>query len=272
MSSNYILLDKPITLSPLQAINKLKILNPKLQNQKVGYAGRLDPMAEGLLLLLIGDENKKRKQYERLDKEYEFEVLLGIETDSYDILGLIEKIHEEDLEIRNLELEISKVLNKITRTLEQPYPPYSATRVNGKPLYYWAREGKIDQVTIPRKKITIHSLELNTVTPVKMSDIYPEVVSRIQAVKGKFRQTKIIKKWNQTVEQYSNLAIKQLSFNISCSSGTYVRSIAHQIGQKLGFGGIAYTIKRIMIGPYKLKDALNISNIKQDSTHRKQAH
>lgn len=266
-----ILLNKPITLTPLQAIRKLQTLNPKLKGEKIGYAGRLDPMAEGLLLLLIGEANKKRKEYERLDKEYEFEVVLGLTSDSYDILGIIEQtdtklfttpgvvntttkyIDDDDNNIT-----IQQLLQQFVGTSDQPYPPYSAARVNGKPLYYWAREGKIDEITIPSKEITVHSIQLNGTKELKLSTLQDEIITRIQSVKGTFRQEEIIARWNKTIQQYNNLTVKRLSCTISCSSGTYVRSVAHQIGQKLGVGGIALSIKRTKIGVYVLKDALDL--------------
>src|SRR5579871_234239 len=86
---------KPIGKTPLEVIREFQIQNPEYQNVKLGYAGRLDPMAEGVLLVLVGEENKKRKEYERLKKEYEFTVLFGIETDSYDALGTVKNINED---------------------------------------------------------------------------------------------------------------------------------------------------------------------------------
>lgn len=257
-----ILINKPISLTPLQAIRRLQSLHPELEGEKIGYAGRLDPMAEGLLLLLVGEENKKRKEYERLDKEYEFEVLLGIETDSYDVLGIINNYKFQNqnnkLEIRNLDFEISQLLKSFIGSWGQSYPPYSAARVKGKPLYYWAREGKIDQITIPSKKITISSIKLNNIILVDLSDIYPEIVSRIQSVEGEFRQKEILSRWKEVFTDNPDLELLKLSCSISCSSGTYVRSIAHSIGKILGVGGIAWTIKRTKIGQFTLKNALRL--------------
>ena len=187
-----ILVNKPTPLTPLQAIDKLRKMKPALKDEVIGYAGRLDPMAKGLLLLLVGDENKKRKEYERLDKTYEFEVLLGIETDSYDILGLVEKCKVQNLEIRNSALEIPRLLESFEGRRDQSYPPYSAARVQGKPLYYWAREGKLDEVEIPSKTITIHSLELNDVQSIKLKDLRGEIQARIKGVQGEFRQDDIL--------------------------------------------------------------------------------
>src|SRR4051812_15345092 len=86
-----ILLNKPLSFTPLQATLKFKQAFPEYADQKIAYAGRLDPMAEGLLLLLIGNETKKRKDYEALSKTYEFSILLGISTDTYDLLGKIKE-------------------------------------------------------------------------------------------------------------------------------------------------------------------------------------
>src|SRR6185436_12995765 len=84
-----ILLHKPLGLSPLEVIKLFKQQNFEYASATISYAGRLDPMADGLLLLLVNEENTQRKLYEALPKTYEFTVLLGVETDTYDILGKI---------------------------------------------------------------------------------------------------------------------------------------------------------------------------------------
>src|SRR4051812_2270372 len=80
---------KPIGFTPLQVIEKLREKFPEYKNVKIGYAGRLDPLAHGVLLLMIGDATKEREKYLGLDKSYEFEAVLGVSTDSYDVLGLV---------------------------------------------------------------------------------------------------------------------------------------------------------------------------------------
>mgnify|MGYP000153282325 CR=1 FL=1 len=79
---------KPVGLSPLDIINILKDKSPEYQDVPITYAGRLDPMAEGVLLLLAGDEVHKNEEYQKLDKEYEAEILIGFNTDTYDVLGI----------------------------------------------------------------------------------------------------------------------------------------------------------------------------------------
>jgi tRNA U55 pseudouridine synthase TruB len=84
----YALIEKNVGVTPLQAIETFRKEKPELKDLPLTYAGRLDPMAGGKLLVLIGDECKRREKYDGLDKEYEFEVLLGFASDSGDVLGL----------------------------------------------------------------------------------------------------------------------------------------------------------------------------------------
>ena len=88
-NSSVVVVYKPQGWTPLAAVEEFKKSNPSYSDEKISYAGRLDPMAEGPLLLLVGNENKKRKEYEQLKKSYEAEIVLGISTDSFDALGII---------------------------------------------------------------------------------------------------------------------------------------------------------------------------------------
>lgn len=88
-NKSYIIANKPIGKTPFEVIQEIKKSHPELKNTKIGYAGRLDPMAEGLLLLLIGEENKKKHAYENLNKTYECEIFFGFATDTYDLMGMI---------------------------------------------------------------------------------------------------------------------------------------------------------------------------------------
>ena len=86
-----ILLYKKIGETPLECLNRFKVENSEYESLPMTYAGRLDPMAEGLLLVLVGEECKKKEDYLYLSKEYEIEVLFGFETDTADVLGKIIK-------------------------------------------------------------------------------------------------------------------------------------------------------------------------------------
>lgn len=248
---------KPIGHTPLDVIKKLKEINPTLVDTKIAYAGRLDPMAEGLLLLLIGDECKKREQYERLPKTYELEVLFGLSTDSYDILGLV-----DNFELKQLPTHFNGLVNDHIQGLigkhKQKYPPYSAGRVQGKPLYWWARNGRLDEVNVPEKEIEIYALQLINVTDRPVLDLEHDIISRIQLVHGAFRQEAIRERWKIFFQHTRQGIFPVYRFSVSCSSGTYVRSLAHEMGKKLGIGAVTFSIKRSSIGHYTINDVQNI--------------
>lgn len=249
---NTLVIYKENGLTPLQAIEQFRKNNPAYQSVKLAYAGRLDPMAEGLLLLLVGDECKKRKYYERLDKTYQFTTLLGVSTDSYDALGQITACSLNRVP-KNLEQQLSPIIIGLTTKINQLYPPYSAARVNGKPLYYWARQNLLNTITLPTKIIEVFSLQLNSINQIPAQILQQEIAGRISKVQGDFRQSEILTGWQKFFTQHQTPLITA-SLTVRCSSGTYVRSLAHQIGQYLGCGALALEIKRIKIGNFSLTD------------------
>src|SRR4051812_670479 len=132
------LINKEIGETPLEAISRFKNENIEFQNEIMTYAGRLDPMAEGLLLLLSGEEVKKKENYLKLEKTYIFEMLWGFETDSQDLLGIPSR---EQASLPEVE-KVKEELEKFDKTYVQKYPIYSSKTVQGKQLWVWAREGK----------------------------------------------------------------------------------------------------------------------------------
>ncbi len=243
-----ILSSKKIGETPLDVIKKLKANNPDLKKVKMAYAGRLDPMAEGLLLILIGDECKNREEFENLPKTYEFEVLFGVSTDTYDVLGKI--VNSESLaKITSPDLE--KILQTLTGKFEQPYPPYSAARVNGKPLYFWAREGLINTIKIPTKNVEIFSLKLISLDSVDKNTLKDLIFEKLSHIKGEFRQEEIKEVWESYFQKSEIKSYPVAKFTIECSSGTYVRSLANKLGILSGTNSIALSIKRTSIGSYK---------------------
>ena len=124
-----------------------------LGTKKIGHTGTLDPLAEGVLVLCLGEATKIAELITSYDKEYIAGVKLGIDTDTYDIEG---KVLKEI--VIDKELDISSVLNSFKKTYLQEVPKYSAVKVNGKKLYEYARSG--EEVILPKKEVTIYSIEL----------------------------------------------------------------------------------------------------------------
>ena len=123
-----------------------------LHTKKVGHTGTLDPLAEGVLIVCIGQALKISELLTAEDKEYIAKVRLGVETDTYDVEG---KVLEEKEVPEGLPLE--EVVSSFQKTYSQEVPIYSAVKVNGKKLYEYARGG--EKVELPKKEVTIKEIE-----------------------------------------------------------------------------------------------------------------
>lgn len=249
---------KPIGLTPLQLIQQLRKEKPQYKDSTISYAGRLDPMAHGVMLLMVGEETKKREQYLSLPKEYEFTALFGVETDTYDILGLLK--HKET---KTTPVNVNSIVNnfvngKIGKQL-QLYPPYSSKTVDGKPLFQWAREGKLTTLEIPTHEITITSLQVKTIQTINKEKLRAIIFERITKVQGDFRQAKIKKAWETLFSEKPPELFPTVTFTISCSSGTYIRQLVHELGDAVGCGAIALEIVRTKLGQYSLSDTVKLN-------------
>jgi tRNA pseudouridine55 synthase len=250
-------LNKKIGQTPLQCIEEVRSRKLEVSKMKMGYAGRLDPMAEGLLLIMVGEECKNRVKYQKLDKEYEVDILIGISTDSYDLLGIpCIQMTPVDLMRKIKNFDKSKFLELLIRLkgkYMQSYPPFSAGRIKGEMMYKLVRENRLDESMIPKKEVEIKDIELLEVKNITADELSKLIIQRINLIKGDFRQKEILKAWEKyfvsnTISQFPVVIIK-----VSCSSGTYMRTIANDLGLNLGCGALVLNIKRTRIGKYKLK-------------------
>jgi tRNA pseudouridine55 synthase len=255
MLKNLYLINKKLGETPLEALEVFR--NKKKINKDIPmtYAGRLDPMASGLLILLAGEECKNKERYLNLDKEYEFQVLFGFSTDTYDILGkvldsnILKNVRMSDIGI--LEKEIKKNLKYFKGKIVQKYPIYSSKTVAGKPLFSYARSG--EEVDIPNREFNIKSLKYIKIKKISKDKLLQDIKIRISKVKGDFRQKEILKTWEKVLNSKDiPLYFFIASFSIKCSSGTYVRSISNALGSRIGIPALAYNINRLKIGKYKL--------------------
>lgn len=251
-------LNKPIGPTSFQAIQLFRKNFPEFQNTRIGYAGRLDPLAHGVLLLLIGDETKNRADYLNLDKIYRFKILLGVKTDSYDVLGVIQGVNLKISEM-DIKAQLKKLIPSLIGKKSQPYPPYSRIEVLGKPLFIWAKEGLINKIEIPKKEIEIYDLKLLKFSNINADQLKSQIVSQVSDVSGDFRQTEILKCWQDFFKSERNTHFLTADLEVSCSSGTYVRSIANEIGLKIGCGAITLDINRLQVGKYTAKSSLNLT-------------
>lgn len=185
---------------------------------RIGHCGTLDPMASGLLLVLIGREATKRQpEFLGLDKVYQAQITLGVLTDSWDMQGFILK--EEPCPKITLK-QVKEALKSMTGKIKHPIPFFSAKKVKGQAMYEHARNG----VNI-KKESTV--------------EIY----------------------------KYSKISLKDniVELEVFCSSGTYIRSLAYMLGEKLGTCGTLSALRRVQVGPYKVTDALPLETIRKSA-------
>jgi tRNA pseudouridine(55) synthase len=215
-------------------------------DERMAYAGRLDPMAEGLLLLLSGEDCKEKDRYLGLDKEYEVKVLLGISSDTADALGIVMASMVPD------ELQVSGFKFKsLVGKRVQPYPAYSSKTVQGKPLFRWAREGKLGEIEIPERESEIKSVELLSQSTVSLETLKAEAARRIARVQGDFRQEACIASWS-ALQAPKECVVVQL--RVASSSGAYMRTLAERLGKELGVSALAWSIKRTRLGEYTVAE------------------
>lgn len=201
---------------------------------KTSHTGVIDPMAEGVVIVLLGEERLKKYEYAKWKKAYEFEVVFGLKTDTYDGLGLVE-ICGDDVVIEKKSLE--DVLTRFVGPYTQQYPAYSSKVVKGKPLHWYSRNEKLDEVDIPEKSGEIYSIELLDLNKIDLSDVVSDVISRVDLVEGDFRQEKIKGRWDSTLRDVGDLSLSIAKVRVCMSKGMYVRGLAVDIASKLNTCG-----------------------------------
>lgn len=234
--------------TPLARIERYKKDNPQFLSTKMTYAGRLDPMAEGVLIVLTDEDVHRKSEFLALTKEYEFEILWGISSDTYDILGEVVMSlsgpSDEDIENNTKSFE---------GQIEIPYPPYSSKTVFGKPLWSYAREDKLGEIEVPSKSMKIMNLDFLGSRFVGGEELAGDIERRIAKISGDFRQHEILSSWSALDK---NTQYKISKFKASVMSGTYIRSLASRMGEKFNTRALAWSIKRTKVGDYDIQNSI----------------
>jgi tRNA pseudouridine synthase B len=194
-----------------------------LKMKKIGHSGTLDPEVDGVLLLLLGGATKVSDYAMDLGKSYRAEVCLGIKTTTEDLTGEI----LEERTVKGIDIsEIKGILKTMIGEIEQTPPIYSAVKVNGRKLYEYARRGQFD-VEIPSRKVNIYNIEF-----LDNSEYYRD---------GKFYFT----------------------IDINCGKGTYVRTIATSIGEKLNIPSTMSKLTRTSSGKITIDHCLKLADVEK---------
>ena len=206
-----LLVDKPATWTSHDVVAKLR---NHFRLAKVGHCGTLDPMATGLLILVLGKATKYSERLMSSDKVYEGVMRFGETTDSYDADG--EVTSENLIPLMSVD-ELNEAAKPFLGDQQQIPPMVSAIKVGGKPLYKLARQGQ----DIPREPRLVH--------------IYTY-------------------KFSEYEEPFAY-------FRVSCTKGTYIRSLAHDLGQKLGCGAHLTRLRRLGSGRFDVAEATPLAEV-----------
>lgn len=214
------LVDKPSGPSSHDIVN---FFRKKSGIKRIGHCGTLDPLASGLLIILVGREyTREQDLYLKKDKEYLVTARLGIETDSYDQTGkIINRVSWEQLKEINKN-DLRKVISQFKGQIQQTVPIFSAVKIKGQKLYQKARKG--ESAELPSRLIEIKKIALK-----------------------KFKK---------------NVKNEEISFEllVACSSGTYIRSLIQDIGKELKCGANVTILRRLKIGKFNVKKAIKLED------------
>lgn len=240
---------KPMSWTPLQAIEAYKQLHPEVVAVPMVYAGRLDPMASGVLPVLSGEERHQLPAFLMSTKTYQATVLFGYISDTYDVLGRVQAtgvgVDTEGAHHGLFDL-------KGTRSL--PLPPYSAYKVQGKALHTWAREGRLNEIEVPMRDMEALDVRDVAFEGRDAHEVLTEIVDRVKAVQGDFRQIETIDDWERLLEN-QNEPLMTATFTLDVTSGTYVRALVHALGGYLGCGALLLNLHRTRAGEMRVEDS-----------------
>ena len=211
-----ILLDKPQGITSFSAVNGIK---RRAHEKRVGHTGTLDPMATGVLPILLGRATALSSLLLEGDKKYIAEIKLGVTTDTDDITGNILEEREVNITFEQLKTALESFLGEI----DQIPPAFSAIKKDGVRLYKLAREGKT--VDVPSRKITVHGVDI-------ISELNAENIVKVE---------------------------------FFVSKGTYIRSLARDLGEVLGCGATLYSLRRTKTSQFDIKDCIPLDDLTEEN-------
>lgn len=263
-------LRKPAKITSHDLVDRVR---QKLKTRRVGHAGALDPIATGIMIILVGKATKLSQKLLNMDKEYEFDILLGVSTDTQDPEGKIIQVNQPPQISRQ---EIRKVIQGFVGSYQQTVPIFSSIRINGIRLRELAHAStKIEKFkkeneyfvkfAIDRNKPVFQKLlrekrldekdEITMKLPKRPVEIFEATVKDIKLLKGKDLKIK-----NKRIKPADEFPIIKLIMKVS--KGTYIRQLAEDIGEKLGkIPAMLHSLERTKIGKIGNKDVTSLGKV-----------
>lgn len=211
-----LLVHKPLRWTSFDVINKIKRELKKLHPNKkckIGHAGTLDPLADGLLIICIGKYTKRIQEFQHLNKRYTATLVVGASTKSHDLEHEPENFRPYDALILK---KVEEIFQSYIGQIKQTPPHFSAVKIKGKASFEYARKGQ--EVELTQKDIVIHSIRI------------------------------------------LRFDLPEIEIEISCSKGTYIRSLVRDVGEDLGCGAYLSALRRTAIGDFTLENALTMND------------
>jgi tRNA pseudouridine55 synthase len=221
MKDGLLLLDKEAGLTSHDVVQKVRRL---LKQKKIGHCGTLDPDATGLLLLTLGTATRLTRFLIRAPKVYEGVMRLGVATDTYDASGQVVSEAPPEAVAALTREAVAEAMRGFEGEIEQKPPPYSAKKINGVKYYELARRG--EEVPDEAKEVTVYELA-------PLGD----------------------------PGEPEGLKDGRIGFRLACSSGTYARGLAHDLGAALGVGGHLAALRRTRIGTFGVEAAISLAGL-----------
>ncbi len=240
-----LLIDKPLAWTSFGVVNKVRyLLARKTGNKKikVGHAGTLDPLATGLLILCVGDYTKRIEEFQSMPKTYTGTITFGATTPSFDLEKSPDTHYPTEHLTKNL-LETAR--QQFLGDILQVPPIFSAVKVDGKRLYKNARTGQ--EVEMPHRPVQVASFDL-------LGDLRPVSPSLEGVIVAS-------KKGSDIMLHPDYPAGLQIDFQVVCSKGTYIRSLANDLGQAVESGAYLSRLKRTAIGDFNVEKAWSIEEL-----------
>ena len=248
--------DKPRQWTSFQTVNKVKSTIRNLyglKKFKIGHAGTLDPLATGLLLVCVGKATKRINELQEGDKVYTGTMVLGATTPCYDLERAIDNYYPFDHITPAL---IQSVLPQFTGTVMQVPPIFSAVKINGQRAYQYARQTDTGEAPSPTPKpVQIYNFDITDFRPGN-PDVVPVPVAQQPAAPDALH---LYDHPQGTVPPQ----LPQIDFRIRCGKGTYIRSIARDLGMALDSGAFLSALRREQVGSYTLSDAVTLDSVEQ---------
>ena len=219
-----LIIDKPAGITSHDVVSRVRRI---LKTKRVGHTGTLDPFATGVMVILVGQATRLAQFLDKDQKEYEAVARFGFETDTGDKTGMQKAKSKRQNSVTKD--DVLAVLPEFVGTIEQIPPMYSAKKIDGKKLYEHARKGK----TVERKAVSVNIYEL-------------ELLSEPPAVVGGLTRS-----------------ITDIHIRVRCSAGTYIRTLAEDVGRKLGVGAHLAELRRTIAGKFTIGQSLTLEQLEQ---------